>query len=187
MISAVLNPLPGRPTEYIQAAKVSIKRMWLRAHIRECLIYGVLNVSGQSLMDDACVTQECSAMVWLRNVVEYIKNKDLPFHLIFDEVLDQNSQSYDAPMKFKTCPEHQIRVKHRAGCPDCMSRITSSLRFIQPSKKDTVVSPPDYRSYPHGSLIFYAYIYGVLLLMFLLAIYYPGNVLSHQCANRISI
>lgn len=90
-----------------------VQRKWLRAHIRECLIYGVLNRVGQSLMDDACVKEEeCSPTSWLRNVIEYIENKDLPFHIIFVEVSDDNNNtSIGSVTNFTDCPALEIKVK----------------------------------------------------------------------------
>lgn len=111
MCIAVLNPLPDRPKFYIQSARMFVQRTWLRRHMRDCSIYGVLDHIGQSLMDDACVyKKQCSPTVWLRNIFEYIDIKDLTFRIFFEEGLDDNAIAFGPNTSFSECPAFQIKV-----------------------------------------------------------------------------
>lgn len=106
----VLDPLPGRPTRYIETATAKVPRLWLREHIKECLIYGVFNSEvGQTLMDDACVKDECIPLLWLQNVIDYTESKDMSFHVKFEEVADTNV-STSIPNASTVCPPLELKV-----------------------------------------------------------------------------
>lgn len=81
---------------------------WLREHMRWCQLYGCLERQGQSLMDDSCVNEECSPILWLRNVNEFADTKDSPFHVMF--LGSSMKGSYNRGFDYTKCDSHLIQV-----------------------------------------------------------------------------
>lgn len=61
-------------------------------------------------MDEACVRGECSGVAWLRNVIKFVDNKYLPFHLIVKEVDNNNNKSFGNVLNFTECSPLKLQV-----------------------------------------------------------------------------